>query len=124
MPSRPLRAAIAAIYFLTCCYLFFLPGNDLPKEDWLDRIYFDKWVHVGLFTVLAFLLCWAGLAAGRKQVLWVGVLCVGYGMAVEVIQGLWVANRSADVFDLLSDSIGVLVGLWLWRRWGKKSKPL
>ncbi|RYD90655.1 MAG: VanZ family protein [Sphingobacteriales bacterium] len=122
--SRSVRAIVALLYFATCCYLFFLPGDKLPKEDWLDKIYFDKWVHVGLFAVLLLLLCWAEFAAGRRQLRFAALTCIGYGLAVEVIQGLWIANRSADALDFISDSLGVLLGAYLWQRWGKKNRPL
>ena len=118
------RVAVTALYFLLCCYLFFLPGNELPQEDWLDRIYFDKWVHVGLFVVLTLLLGWSGFAQGRRQWLWIALVCVAFGLSVEIIQGLWVVNRSADVLDFVSDSFGVGAGLLLRQRWGKKNKPL
>lgn len=120
--TRFLRSSLAVLYFLLCCYLFFLPGKDLPQEDWLDRIYFDKWVHVGLFAVLALLLCWCGFAGGRRM--WVGLACVAYGGAVELIQGAWVPNRSMDIFDWISDSVGVLLGLYMAARLAKKNKPL
>ncbi|RYY87916.1 MAG: VanZ family protein [Chitinophagaceae bacterium] len=122
--NRSLRIVLTLIYFFTCCYLFFTTGNEFPQEDWLDKIYFDKWVHLGLFAVLALLLCWSEFGRGRRQVSRVALAGIAYGAAVEVIQGLWVPHRSADIFDFLFDSLGVGVGLYIWRRWGKKSKPL
>ena len=40
-----------------CIGAYCLPGSDMPKVGWLDKIYFDKWVHIGMFGVLTFLFC-------------------------------------------------------------------
>src|SRR6478672_5501393 len=41
-------------WFFILLVLLCLPGDDLPDSDWwLDKIYFDKWVHTGLFGLLA-----------------------------------------------------------------------
>ena len=43
-------------WFFLVLILICLPGDDLPKtDDWMSAIYFDKWVHIGLFSILAFL---------------------------------------------------------------------
>ncbi|GAB4093856.1 VanZ family protein [Flaviaesturariibacter terrae] len=122
-PSRPVRLTLSFLYFLACCYLFLLPGDELPKEDWLDRIFFDKWVHIGLFAVLVLLLCWSWNIAGPKGLLRAGLACIVYGLLVEIVQGFWVPNRSADPWDFLADSFGVGAGIYGWWRWGKKINP-
>ncbi|TCJ14076.1 hypothetical protein EPD60_08675 [Flaviaesturariibacter flavus] len=117
---RPLRLSITALYFGLCCYLFLLPGDALPKENWLDRIFFDKWVHIGLFGLLALLCCWClqnvGPRAGR---ILLAALCC-YGMLVEVVQGLWVPHRSFDLWDFVADAAGAAAGLWLWKRFCRR----
>ena len=43
-------------WFFLVLFLICLPGSDIPPvENWLSYIYFDKWVHIGLFAVLTFL---------------------------------------------------------------------
>src|SRR4051812_36083054 len=114
--SRPIRLTIAVVYFLTTCVLFFLPGSAFPKEDWLDKIYFDKWVHIGLFAVLTLLWCWALQIKTTRGLVTLLVVWVLYGITVEVIQGLFIENRSFDLLDWASDSFGALLALWFWRR--------
>jgi hypothetical protein len=108
--------AVAVTWLLIMTFLFFLPGSALPKEAWLEEIYFDKWVHVGLFAVLIFL--WRS-AFGLNTSYYNGILlfaAVLYGLSVEFIQLNWVPNRSFDLFDLLADTIGSFLGLLLWLR--------
>jgi VanZ family protein len=109
-----MRIIITLVYFITCCVLFFLPGKSLPSENWLDLVFFDKWVHIGLFAVLAVLLCWTNFLRQKNGRL---VFCLlAYGLTVEIIQGLWIPNRSFDLFDLASDSLGAAVGILAWKR--------
>lgn len=109
---------LAVCWLLLISVLFFLPGSALPKEDWLDKIYFDKWVHVGFFAVLLFL--WRCLfPVGKKYDGGLMVAALLYGLSVEVIQHYLVANRSFDAGDVLADAVGALAGIWLWKGYKK-----
>jgi VanZ family protein len=113
------RVAAAVLYFLFISVLFFLPGSVLPKEGWLSKIYFDKWVHVGFFAVLVVLWLWA-LMPDRKAALWLILAAIAYGIVVEFVQDRFVPNRSFDLGDWAADSVGSLIGLWFWSRYIKK----
>lgn len=106
--------SVAIAWFIIMCILFFLPGSALPQENWADAIYFDKWVHVGLFAVLIFL--WRSSFKWNLQ--YYNVLLLGaallYGLFVEVVQLYWIPNRSFDLYDILSDMTGSFVGLFVW----------
>jgi len=67
MNKIPLRKFVPAIFwFLIVMVLLFTPGSDLPKVDnWFNIPFFDKYVHVGIFTILAFL-CKPSLAIGAS----------------------------------------------------------
>jgi VanZ family protein len=113
-------------WFTICTVLFTLPGSSLPKEDWLDKIYIDKWVHIGLFTILSFLGCrliaaTAPAAKWMRYFLMCGITCLAYGVAIEFIQKYFVPMRSFDVGDITADGFGSLIGtLYCIRRYIKK----
>jgi hypothetical protein len=111
---------VAIAWFIIMCVLFFLPGSDLPDAGWLDAIHFDKWVHIGLFAVLIFL--WkSSFNLDLNHYNWVLLLSAFlYGLSVEFIQKYWVPNRSFDLFDLLADMAGAVLGLMVWLRVYKK----
>jgi len=115
---------LAAFWLLIMTVLFVLPGSAFPEERWFDKVYFDKWVHVGLFAVLLFL--WRSSIASPMKSYSMMLLCIAllYGLSIEVIQGAWVPNRSADIFDVVADMTGSLLGILMWQGVYKKNKPL
>lgn len=117
LKAKIFRSKVLALgWLLIMCILFFLPGKAFPEENWMSAVYFDKWVHVGLFAVLVFL--WSSafdLDLPKNSGYLVGAVVL-YGVAVEFIQRDWVANRSFDVFDILADTVGALTGLVIWLR--------
>jgi VanZ family protein len=107
---------VAISWLLIISVLFFLPGSALPKEHWLDRIYFDKLVHIGFFGLLIFLwrssFNWDYGSYHWKLLL----LALLYGFFVEFIQLWFVPNRSFDLYDVASDITGAIFGLLVWQR--------
>ncbi len=105
------------IMVLTC-----LPGSDLPRIAWLDKIYFDKWVHVGMFACLVFLFSFpffkAHLDLNKKihYIIWIAIACSLWGLAIEFIQKYFVAGRTFDLLDWAADSVGVLISFWYCRK--------
>ena len=116
--------ALAISWIIIITTLFFLPGSTLPKGDWLSKIYFDKWVHIGLFAILIFL--WRSAFEWKIANYNITLLLLAflYGLAVEIIQQQWIPNRSFDIYDILSDLTGSILGLLIWLRVYKKNKPL
>jgi VanZ family protein len=115
--------AVAIGWFLLMNVLFVLPGSTLPKTGWFTDIQLDKWVHIGLFAVLVFLFCSAFNSVSKK--IWIVlVAAVAYGFIVEVVQKNWVSNRSFDLYDVLAETAGSIIGLVVWLRVNKKNKPL
>ena len=118
------RSPVLAISWLVfISILFFLPGSSFPKNNWFAKIYLDKWVHVGVFAVLLFLVCAAFNRRRNRSVLFVIAGAV-YGLLVEIIQKEWVPRRGFDVYDLLADIVGAMAGAAVWWRVYKKNKPL
>ena len=67
----------------------------------------DKWLHAITFVVLA--VWFAGQY--RPRAYWrIGVGLITFGFLIEACQRL-VAYRSAEWFDIVADTLGVVVGL-------------
>jgi VanZ family protein len=104
-------------WFIIVLALTCLPGKDVPKISWLDIIYFDKWVHMGLFGGLTFLFCWPFYKSSfsEKQRIYYFIkiaLAVSiWGLTIEFIQRFYIPGRSFDLLDWAADSFGALIAL-------------
>ncbi len=112
---------LAIVWFVFISVLFFLPGSALPKEDALDKIYFDKWVHTAFFFILIFLGRYSLPVFSTKANRNILLLALTYAFGVELIQKYFIPNRSFDLGDVLADMVGSLVAVVFWtRRYIKK----
>jgi hypothetical protein len=109
---------LAIGWLLLSTFLLLLPGNRFPQENWFDRIWVDKWVHIGMFAVMVILWCRALKTsnAGNRHLLKIFIfLTTGwfiYGIGMEFVQRYLVANRSFDTGDIIADGIGCAAGLF------------
>lgn len=126
MKSIPLKKFIPGVaWFFVVLIIICLPKEDIPEVDgwwgWLNKIYFDKWIHVGIFAVMAFLFMnpflRSSLAAKTKWQWMVRVaLAISvWGFITELIQ-LMVPGRSFDLLDWLADSLGGIISLFFCKR--------
>jgi len=115
------------IWFFIVLALMFLPGSDIPEVSWLDKVYFDKWVHAGVFAVLVLLFCWPFYHStfSNKQRLQyfikIAIAASLWGLTTEFIQKYFVADRAFDLLDWVADSLGALIGFWFCSRKFTKS---
>jgi hypothetical protein len=110
------------ILVLTC-----MPGEDVPQVSWLDGIYFDKWVHAGMFGGLTFLFCWPFYKSGNSSqwkmnyFIKIAIAASIWGLAIEFIQKYFVISRDFDLLDWAADSLGVLIAFFICKKWFIKS---
>lgn len=127
MNKRKISLLLAISWFIISVILLTLPGSAIPKEDWLGKIWIDKWVHVGMFSVMVYLWCVVVLKQNvenekLKLIFWiVSAFCLTYGIGMEFVQKYFIPNRSFDVGDIIADAVGCSVGLvYSLRRYIKK----
>lgn len=102
-------------WFLLGLMLICLPGEDVPKDDFLDSINFDKLVHSALFGGIVLLFCMpfkkAGYSREAKLQLFLKITlatCV-WGLTTEFIQRYFITGRQFDLIDWAADSFGAVV---------------
>lgn len=81
-----------------------IPGDGL-SHAFTSR---DKLLHVGIFLFFGYL--WRRVGYGAWGVLLAGA---GYGLLIEIWQGVMPINRSFDFYDILADTVGVVLGIGL-----------
>jgi len=114
-------------WFFVVLVLVCLPGSTLPTpENWLNAIYFDKWVHVGLFGGLGFLFMLPVTKCGWEKTeklncyIKITLAVSLWGLTVEFIQKYFVPGRSFDLYDWAADSLGaVLAFIFIRLRFSK-----
>ncbi len=110
-------------WFFVVLYLMTLPGKELPQIGWLDKIYFDKWVHVVVFGLLTLLFCWpfyrSSFNRSEKLIYFIKIAIAAsvWGLTIEFIQKFFVAGRSFDILDWVADSIGAIMGYLAARKY-------
>ena len=109
-------------WFFIVLVLTSLPAGDIPKVGWLDKIYFDKWVHAGLFAGLTFLFCWPFHKSDfstQKRINYFIKIAIAtsiWGLTTEFIQRFYISGRSFDLLDWAADSLGAFIALWFCRK--------
>ncbi len=96
-----------------------IPGQDLPKSDWFELLKFDKFVHASLFAILVFLMV-SGFKRQTSRIFFLKhasiialLIAIPYGGILELMQGAFFENRTADIFDFIANTVGCFIGLWL-----------
>ena len=104
----------AVVWIAVIVTLCGIPGNDLPSANWMEAIYLDKWVHLGMFFLLFVLWYWP-LRTNvkwtiRKSTLTTWLICLVVAAGTEILQAYVFKMRDADVFDFLTDCLGSFLG--------------
>ena len=105
-------------------YLSFISLNNLiPK---LEFEYFDKVAHLTAYSFLT--LSWFLALCLRKlkflKSLLIAISITFYGIVIEVIQGNFTTNREADIYDVLTNTFGIILGFGIFVLWIQKRKLL
>ncbi|MBL7890014.1 MAG: VanZ family protein [Bacteroidia bacterium] len=111
-------AMLWALFILVLCGI---PGRDIPHISFLELLSFDKFVHAGVFFVLVLLMIRGSVLQTRfnflsqYSFLFSGSLCVLYGGILELMQEAVFEERSADLYDFIANSFGVLLGMVFYK---------
>jgi len=108
-------AIFAIVWLLLITALLCIPGTELPKFKWDNKIFLDKWIHIFLFMVLVILWCRAYLYKRstnniRKTFIIIAILSVMYGIMMEIVQENFIPFRSFDFIDMLANGVGCIAG--------------
>ncbi len=79
--------------------------------------YFDKVVHIIIFSSLGFF--WL-ISASKKHAsiltqFFVSLSLLTYGVCIEITQDLMPFDRAFDVWDIVADSGGILISILIYR---------
>jgi peptidoglycan/LPS O-acetylase OafA/YrhL len=98
----------AILWSALMLYLSFLPGDKLPKDPLLEKIYFDKIVHFIMYFALFNFIHTSKQVSKKINIL----LCLGQGFFIEIIQHFFISGRSFDVLDIVANLFGCLLAFY------------
>lgn len=99
-------------------YLSLTPKLSLPKEGVLGQS--DKVAHFLVYFLLSFSASWGFLRKNKKisKSLWLYIIlvCIVYGILLEILQELIPDTRQFDFLDILANVLGVLANKVVFKR--------
>ena len=104
MTQQQLRTWVRAAFW--CALLFAYVCAVIPGGPEIGNS--DKDGHVLAFVTLA---CFARLGWSRRSAIAIAVALVVFGIFIELSQATPIVHRDADVWDVVADLAGVVIGL-------------
>lgn len=116
---RSIRWLAVLCYTCLVYYMCLLPSSSIQSNDFLDKIYFDKWVHVMMYFGMWSLLVWGlkdrpGQLTEKRNRFFVisAVLCLLMGASIEYLQ--LQIGRGMDWTDEIANFGGVVLAWIAW----------
>ncbi len=125
MPKRNLFGIAFVSWMVFITVLSLVSFDDDTSLD-LDIPYFDKIVHFTFYFIagaLGSLFLHAlqrGAKADRRRLLKFLLGLIGYGILIEVLQDSVTTYRSAELLDILANSVGAIIGILFIRTVNRK----
>jgi VanZ family protein len=112
---------IGIIYTLLITTVLLIPSTEIPR---IKVSFIDKIAHVLIHGCLSLIWLWYRFSGDKchislKNVFVVLFICFSYGVVIEVAQHLLTLTRSFDIFDIVANGFGSLLGLlsyWVFRK--------
>lgn len=111
----------ALLWALFILFMTLTPGKYIPPLDLWGFVNFDKVIHLGVFMVLMLLVLFAFVRHDQRRtfhlpfLLTAFLICLSYGMLIEIIQGTLLVDRAFELTDALANAAGCLLGGLLFK---------
>jgi hypothetical protein len=102
------RTAAHILWAVVVFGLHAMSSKSFPKITFWENLGPDKFVHAFMFFVATALAVFSGWGKLRSIIVWI---CAG--VLLEYYQFYFTTDRSFDWFDVLADSLGVMLALIL-----------
>lgn len=106
----------ALVWGIFISYFSLLPGNEVPP---FMEYFNDKVIHSSIYFLSASLIYLGFIRFNFRNPVSLGmlvfilVLCISYGGAIEVLQYYFIPRRTGDWFDFMANSTGAIVSVLL-----------
>ncbi|WP_372753711.1 VanZ family protein [Mariniflexile sp.] len=101
---------ISILYSIALTVVCLIKINNLPNAG---VSFGDKIFHALAYTLLSFLwyvtLKHRFLLTRKRALIYASLFSIIFGIVIEVLQGTLTASRSADIYDVVANTIGVFI---------------
>lgn len=113
---------IAFLWTFLILYLSLRNAASIPKVNFANA---DKIVHSTFY--FGFVILWYRYLAFRESILLKSkivlvIISIGFGIAIEFLQKYFTTTRQADILDVVANSTGALVGIFVSTKLFKENK--
>jgi VanZ family protein len=103
---------------LVILYLSLASSDTFDEVPLFNIPYLDKIVHIGMYFGLMMVIIFEHRKSleNNKQLFITALIPFSYGILMELLQGSVTSTRSADFYDVISNTSGILISvlLWIW----------
>jgi VanZ family protein len=118
--KRTLFFIPAALYY---AFIFYLSSRSHDIK--IDIIFFDKVIHIVEFALLGLLLSFGYFMSLKSPLMVKAVLTICSGIllgGLDEFHQYFIPRRSVEFFDVIADTIGILIGLLLYHYFSRTTK--
>ena len=109
-----MRLGLALLWPIVIALLHTISGQDFAFMQLHNVFHLDKFFHVTIFAIGAWLLLDLLKSQYSKYPFrYTFISYAIYGIFLELMQGVFFEGRHADLFDWIADVAGVILALWL-----------
>ena len=110
LPGPKALKLLGIAYTLLLTFLLLFPSTDVTS---LQLPYLDKAGHIGLFAFLVLIWAmyiWVKSDGVNARLGLIVFLTFFYGIVIEALQELFFKPRTADIWDVAANFVGILLG--------------
>ena len=106
---------LSILYAITLAVVCLIKLNNLPDIRVSNG---DKIFHLLSYLVLTFL--WVNTFIYKfkfkkeRAIVYAGLFCIAFGIIIEVLQGSVTSYRSSDIYDVVANTLGVLIMVFIF----------
>ena len=104
----------ASLWTTLTLYLSLISARAAAEFNVLDFIGFDKLAHLVFYIIFAFL--WSmGLRSHKKLLKVVLFFSISFGVLMEIFQLYLFNGRSFELYDIIANTLGSIIGVILFK---------
>ena len=111
------RNAYVIALFLTLLIAYLSLSNPIQIKIPLKITFLDKIFHATAYFGLT--MSWLFALRNISKYKLVGIILFFYGILLEFLQGTYTNNREKDIYDIVANSIGILIAMLIFNTFYK-----